>query len=83
MSQTWQSNGSRLETISKVTMHRLSACDTLENSYPFVDSAAGVQNNSRVVAGGPHIVLICGPQDDDNKKMTSNVVGYAEHLAQG
>jgi hypothetical protein len=67
MSQTWHSNGSDSRESQQGDYPAASPCSVLEHVYPLVDPAVLVQENSGVAARGPHIVLTCGPQDDDDE----------------
>jgi hypothetical protein len=60
MSQTWKSNGSRDN--QQGDYETLSACGILEDTDPME-----AQNNSEVVTGRPHLVLLCGPDDSDGE----------------
>jgi hypothetical protein len=65
MSQRLNSNG----TGRRERQHDDSAGDSsrsvLELAYPIVDPAMPLKRNGAVTAAGPHIVLTCGPHDDD------------------
>lgn len=66
MSQTWHSNGSDSRENQQGDYPAASPCSVLK-PYPFVDPTILAQNNNGVVAaGGLHIVLTCGPQDEDD-----------------
>lgn len=59
MSQTWHFNG--FDSHDNQQGDNSQSCGVLE----LVDPAMLLQDNNDVVAGGQHIVLSCGPQDDE------------------
>ena len=66
MSQIWHFNGSDSSENQEGDYPLASQCGVLEHLYPLVDQAMLAQENYGMVAHGPHILLSCGPQDDEN-----------------
>jgi hypothetical protein len=65
MSQTWHFNGCDSRENQQGDYSAASPCSVLEHIYAPVDPAMLAQKNNDMVVRGPRIVLICGPQDDE------------------
>ena len=68
MLQTRHSNSSDSREIPQENYPSASSRGVLEQVYPFVDPDTLEQENNDVIADGPHIILTCGPYDDEEEE---------------
>jgi hypothetical protein len=66
MSLTQYSNGSDQHVSQQDENSVTSPSSVLERVYSLVDLPMLAQENNEVDASGPHIVLTCGPYDDED-----------------
>jgi hypothetical protein len=67
MSQRVNSNGADWRESQLDDSSVDASCGVLELAYPLVDPAMLLPKKSEVTATGPHVVLTCGPYDEDEE----------------